>query len=51
MQSFMFSALDEKDLGIVIDSMEEKTFNRNDTVIEQNADGDELYVVGEGRLH
>lgn len=51
MQSFMFSALDEKDLSIVIDSMEEKTFNRNDTVIEQNADGDELYVVGEGRLH
>lgn len=51
LQSFMFSALEENDLNIVIDSMEEKVFNRNDSVIEQNADGDELYVVGEGRLH
>lgn len=51
LHSFMFQALEESDLTVVIDSMEEKTFNRNDTVIEQNADGDELYVVGEGRLH
>jgi cAMP-dependent protein kinase regulator len=51
MKSFMFNTLDESDLNIVIDAMEEKVFNRNDTVIEQNADGDELFVVGEGKLH
>lgn len=47
----MFNTLEEKDLNVVVDAMEEKIFNRNDTVIEQGEDGDELYVVGEGKLH
>lgn len=51
MNSFMFNTLDEKDLNVVIDAMEEKIYNRNDTVIEQGEDGDELFVVGEGKLH
>lgn len=51
LKSFMFNTLDEKELTIVIDAMEEKVFNRNDTVIEQGEDGDELFVVGEGKLH
>ena len=51
LKSFMFNSLDEKDLTVVIDAMEEKTFNRNDSVIEQGEDGDELFVVGEGKLH
>ena len=51
MQSFMFNSLSEKDFGIVVDAMEIKKFDKNDTVIEQNDDGDELFVVGEGKLH
>ena len=51
LKSFMFAALEPNDLNIVVNAMEEVTFNRNDTVIEQNADGDELFVVGEGKLH
>lgn len=51
LQSFMFSALSENDLEIVVDAMEIKTYNSNDVVIQQDDDGDELFVVGEGKLH
>lgn len=51
LRSFLFQSLDEHDLNIVIDAMEEKIFTRNQHVIEQNDDGDELFVVGEGKLH
>jgi hypothetical protein len=51
LHSFMFRALDDPDLDVVIAAMEEKIFNRNDTVIQQDEDGDELFVVGEGKLH
>jgi cAMP-dependent protein kinase regulator len=50
LKSFMFASLDERDLEIVINAMEIKIFNRDDNVIEQNDDGDELFVVGEGKL-
>lgn len=50
MNSFMFSALDEKDRNIVIDAMEERKYQPNDYVIKQGADGDMLYVVDEGDL-
>lgn len=51
LKSFMFNSLSSEDLEIVVDAMEEKRYKKNDTVIEQNADGDELFVVGEGKLH
>lgn len=34
MQSFMFSALDEKERSIVIDAMEEKRFKTGDVIIK-----------------
>lgn len=49
-QSFMFSALDQKEKEIVINAMEEKKFKANDWVIRQGEDGDNLYVVEQGTL-
>lgn len=49
-QSFMFSALDEKDLKTVIDAMEEKNFKKNETVIKQGEDGEVLYLLESGKL-
>ena len=49
-QSFMFGALEEKEFNIVIDAMKEVNFNENDVVIQQGADGDDLYVVESGTL-
>eukprot|EP01017_Pseudomicrothorax_dubius_P043899 TRINITY_DN7375_c0_g3_i1.p1 TRINITY_DN7375_c0_g3~~TRINITY_DN7375_c0_g3_i1.p1 ORF type:complete len:393 (-),score=123.23 TRINITY_DN7375_c0_g3_i1:146-1324(-) len=48
--SFMFSALDPRELNIVILAMEERTFNAGETVIKQGDDGDVLYVVDSGVL-
>ena len=50
LESFMFSNLDEKDLKIVIDAMEQKTYEQGQTVISQGDDGAELFLVGEGLL-
>lgn len=49
-QSFMFSALDEKDLKTVIDAMEENNFKKNETVIKQGEDGEVLYLLETGKL-
>lgn len=49
-QSFMFSALDEKEKNIVIDAMEIKEYKPGDMVIKQGDDGDCLYVVDQGKL-
>lgn len=49
-QSFMFSALDEKDLKTVIDAMEEQNFKKGDTVIKQGDDGEVLYLLETGKL-
>ncbi|CAI2370447.1 unnamed protein product [Moneuplotes crassus] len=46
--SFMFSALTEKDQNIVLDAMKEVTMEQGDHVIQQGDDGDVLYVVGAG---
>ena len=48
--SFIFSALDEKDLEVVINAMEEKKFKLNENVITQGEDGDCLYIVETGQL-
>lgn len=50
LQSFLFAALDSKDLKIIIDSMEEKIFKAGSKVIEQGDNGDCLFVVESGEL-
>ena len=48
--SFMFKALDEQELTVVIDAMEEKKVDAGATVITQDEAGSVLYVVEEGEL-
>ena len=50
-QSFLFSGLDSKELNIVIDAMEEKSYNPKDVVIKQGEPGDCLYVIDSGELN
>lgn len=47
---FMFSALNDKDIDIVVGAMEEKKFKKGDYVIKQGEEGDVLYVVDTGEL-
>ncbi len=49
-QSFMFSALDENEIEVVIDAMDEKRVVQGDSVIVEGESGDELYVVEDGIL-
>ena len=49
-QAFMFSALDEKERAIVVDAMEEIVLSSGSKVIQQDDEGDCLYVVGHGTL-
>ncbi|CAD8144423.1 unnamed protein product [Paramecium octaurelia] len=50
-QSFMFASLDQKEKDIVIDAMEERSYNGEDWVIKQGDNGDNLYVVDQGELN
>ena len=50
LSSFIFSALDTKDLNIVTDSMEEIKVKAGDIVINQGDDGNCLYIVEKGEL-
>ncbi|CAK58539.1 unnamed protein product (macronuclear) [Paramecium tetraurelia] len=50
-QSFMFASLDQKEKDIVIDAMEERSYNAEDWVIKQGDNGDNLYVVDQGELN
>ena len=47
--SFMFSALTEKDQNIVLGAMEVKLMKEGDKVIVEGDDGEVLYVVGAGK--
>ena len=51
LQSFLFAALDSKDLNIVIGTMEEKHYKPGDHVITQGDSGDCLYIVESGELN
>jgi cAMP-dependent protein kinase regulator len=51
LQSFLFCNLDQKDLEIVINAMEEKKYEPEQTVIEQGEAGDCLFVVETGELN
>jgi len=48
--AFMFKALDQEQLSIVIDAMEEVKFNAGETVITEGEAGSVLFVVEEGSL-
>jgi cAMP-dependent protein kinase regulator len=48
--SYIFSNLCEKDIELVIGAMEEKTFERNESVLKQGDHGDCLYLVESGLL-
>lgn len=48
--SFIFSAVEGEDLDIVINAMEEKKYKKDDVVIQQGDEGNELYVVDSGTL-
>ncbi|CAD8047856.1 unnamed protein product [Paramecium primaurelia] len=50
-QSFMFASLDQREKDIVIDAMEERSYNAEDWVIKQGDNGDNLYVVDQGELN
>ena len=49
-QSFMFKALGQEELKIVIDAMEECKVQSGQEVIKEGDKGDLLYVVEEGKL-
>jgi len=49
-QSFLFQALNEEELRIVVDAMDEKKYAPGETVIQQGEDGYELFVVESGTL-
>jgi len=51
LQSFLFNNLDQNDLQIVINAMEEKSFEADMPVIQQGEAGDCLYVVEQGELN
>ena len=48
--AFMFKALGDAELNIVVDAMEEKKFEAAQTVITEGEAGSVLYVVEEGQL-
>ena len=49
--SFLFSALDAREIEVVVDAMEEKHFKAGDAIITQGDEGDNLYVIEEGKLN
>lgn len=49
-QSFMFSALSDAELKIVIGAMQSTKLKPQDIVIREGEDGDNLYVVESGKL-
>lgn len=50
MKNFMFNTLDAKQQDIVISAMKIVNFKPGETVIKQGDDGDELFIVGTGKL-
>jgi len=48
--SFIFSAVENEDLEVVINAMEEKKYKPQEVVIKQGDEGDNLYVVEQGSL-
>ena len=49
-ENFMFKSLEPKNQDIVIMAMKIVNYVAGDTVIKQGDDGDEMYIVGSGKL-
>lgn len=49
-QAFLFKALNEEEIDIVIGTMAERSFKSGEVVIKQGEKGEVLYVVEEGQL-
>lgn len=49
-KNFMFSSLDVADQDIVIGAMEIRTYQKDDQVIKQGDEGNELFIVSTGLL-
>ncbi|CAD8073873.1 unnamed protein product [Paramecium sonneborni] len=49
-EGFMFSALNDKEIEIVVGAMEEKIFHKAEYIIKQGEEGNVLYVVDSGEL-
>mmetsp|Transcript_100789 Transcript_100789/g.325308 ORF Transcript_100789/g.325308 Transcript_100789/m.325308 type:complete len:409 (-) Transcript_100789:161-1387(-) len=50
-ESFLFASVDPKEIGVVIDAMEERIVEAGTRIIEQGDDGDVLFVVEEGQMN
>lgn len=50
MKSFMFNSLEKHDQNIIVGAMKIQLFKNGDTVIKQGDDGDELFIIGSGKL-
>lgn len=50
LQAFMFNALDEKELSVVIDAIEEVKVEADTNVITEGDQGDCMYVLESGSL-
>lgn len=48
MRSFLFNALSDADLEVIVNAMEEKTFSAGQRIITEGEDGFDLYVIEEG---
>ena len=46
----MFMSLDEGDLNTVINAMDQKTFAKDEAVIQEGEKGDVLFIVESGTL-
>jgi len=49
-RAFMFAGLEDKEKEIVVNAMEEKQVKADEWIIKQGEDGNELYVIDEGKL-
>jgi len=49
-RAFMFAGLEDKEKEIVVNAMEEKQIKADTWIIRQGDDGNELYVIDEGKL-
>lgn len=50
MESFLFRALEETDLKVVIGAIEEKRYKAGELVIKEGDQGDEMFVLESGSL-
>ena len=50
LHSFLFGALEPKDIEVVIGAMEERKFAKDEDVIKQGDNGDCIYIVESGNL-